>query len=59
MKKTLFISIFLLTLIFLFNSCSHKKNNTELENSNRQKTIEKNIKSGTFLVDIENSNIEW
>ena len=59
MKKTLLINTFLLTFIFIFNSCSNKKNNTESENSNTQKYIEKNITSGDFTVDTENSNIEW
>ena len=57
MKKLLFFNAFLLTFIFIFHGCVNKESNT---NSIEQKnTKSKQIKSGTFTIDQENSNIEW
>ena len=57
MKKLLFFNAFLLTFIFVFHGCINKESNT---NSIEQKnTKSKQIKSGTFTIDQENSNIEW
>jgi len=59
MKKIIFFSPFLLTLMFLLNACSNnnsEKTTIQSDNSSKKEQI---IKSGTFNLDTEKSNIEW
>ncbi len=56
MKKIIFLSPFLLTFIFLFNSCSNNNSNITTNNNTEKKQV---IKTGTFNLDAEKSNIEW
>ena len=59
MKKILFFSPFLLTLIFLLNSCSNNKNKNQTKVTNIQENKTITVKSGVFQIDQTNSNIEW
>ena len=59
MKKVTFLSPFLLTLMLLFQACSNTNSETANTIYNDSTKKEQLIKSGTFNMDTEKSNIEW
>jgi len=61
MKKNLLFNIFLLTFLFLVYGCTNNQKSKSQDNNTTQATGDstKNMKTGTFYADTENSKIEW